>query len=267
MKKALTLLSVCALLLCCDKEDNGPAQPGIVGKWTVYEHVVDGKTEPAELAEELSYVEFRSDNTCENFSYGDYETTTGTYTLNGNRISVQREGHPLTLKIVDRSRNMMVLENGNEQVRVRRSENEPLFFLEPVLEFGAAKSRIKSLEPRELSSDYASQLHYSPSNVNELGIDYLFDTGGMKAAALYIDSECDGEQFKHFLASRYRYTGEKDGALFYTGLGFGVTVSAVDGRLSILYSPVADNAEAAVPNTTLLKAVHRPATAGSTATK
>lgn len=114
-------------------------------------------------------------------------------------------------------------------------------FMEPILEFGASKSTIKSKESRQLIKDDATGLGYSGENSAVKGVAYLFTDGKLKSAALAISYSYTGE-VASFLNERYQVVSkENDMYLFINNdvnkYNMAVSLSVENGYLMIIYMP------------------------------
>lgn len=75
-------------------------------------------------------------------------------------------------------------------------------FTEPVLEFGASKSTIKSKEKRTLLTEDATSLSFKSDKSPVQGVIYLFENGKMKSVGVFVNLSSSRET-TNFLLERY----------------------------------------------------------------
>lgn len=142
-------------------------------------------------------------------------------------------------------------ENGEAlcEVEVRAKYNT---FMEPVLDFGASKSTIKSKESRQITKDSSDGLGYSGENSAVRGVAYLFSNDKLKSAALAINYPY-AEQTANYLIERYQVVGENNGLYVFINndmdkYNMGVTLSVENRYLLIIYVPQTPKGRSAQDN-------------------
>lgn len=75
-------------------------------------------------------------------------------------------------------------------------------FTEPILDFSASKSTIKSKEKRELQREDETSLTYKPDKSPVQSVIYLFENGKMKTAGVFVNLSSSRET-TNFLLERY----------------------------------------------------------------
>lgn len=83
-------------------------------------------------------------------------------------------------------------------------------FTEPVLEFGASKSAIKSKESRTLNVEKTDNLLFNPDKSTIKGVAYLFENGEMTSAGVFVNMSSSLEA-TDFLIERYLVVGAGSG--------------------------------------------------------
>lgn len=241
MKKILLCLAVTALLAGCNKDGENEVpdvtENLIAGKWNIYEYIIDGKAETAALSDRLSYLEFDLDGVFYDYSYYYNQITQGTYTVQGNSMTINELGRALAVEITRFNHNNTTFKISGEYLGLKRSENRPLFYLEPSVKFGSTKKDIKEEELRSLNLEKPESLKYTHSNANEDALIYLFEDNRMIAAGVVISTGADMNKLAAFLTEKYGYVGKVDDYFLYQGPGYEVTVS-FDNIILVLYSNI-----------------------------
>jgi hypothetical protein len=82
---------------------------------------------------------------------------------------------------------------------------------EPILDFGASITAIKSKETRTLNGENATLLRFAGENAKLRDVRYFFDVTGLKHAMLLItETNAVVEESAKFLSERYDFLGEDD---------------------------------------------------------
>lgn len=203
MTKRLLFSFAAALLLASCKDDKGPAvitPVELAGKWSPYEYVANGQTQPVSLAEELSYWEFNADGkTYVEYDYYNNRTYKWEYSLENNVISTPDGSEMLRWPISNFTGDAFTLQNGNYLTRFRRSQNQPMVFLAPSVNFGATAAQIKQEERRAFIREDANGLGYEGSNAIEQGVAYLLENGRMSSAAVLLSLSVSAQELVNFL--------------------------------------------------------------------
>jgi hypothetical protein len=95
MKKSLAILSVVfsmLFLFSCSKDKDEPAS--IVGKWQLQSAVPNDDYGDCDYQ---GYFDIKANNTFEVYDKCEDETFSGTWTKNGNTVSVKEDGFPLSV--------------------------------------------------------------------------------------------------------------------------------------------------------------------------
>jgi hypothetical protein len=98
MKKSLAILSVVfsmLFLFSCKKDKDEPAS--LVGKWQLQAATPNDDYEACDY---LGYLEFKSNNTFEAYDECFEETFNGTYTRNGNAVTITEDGFTANATII-----------------------------------------------------------------------------------------------------------------------------------------------------------------------
>ena len=88
MKNLLLVVMFALAFVACSDDDDDWSAKDIVGKWSIYEIADNGSTEEADLDTQLSYLEFKGDNSYETYDYYTNSTIKGTYSLEGSVLTV-----------------------------------------------------------------------------------------------------------------------------------------------------------------------------------
>ena len=220
MKKLMWMVVFALACVACSKDDDYLSVGELVGKWSIYEFEENGETEPADLDTELSYWEFKSGGGCEEYDYYMNRTSKGTYSLEGDVITVTYGKEASFVKVIEMHKDRAVVEMEEEGetyiARLQRTDNEPMLYLEPVLDFGASASQIKAKERRDFKRESGGTLLYEGSNYAEDYMGYMFENGKLESAAVNLKLSTPVEDVESFLSGKYKKIGESEG-IFYWG--------------------------------------------------
>lgn len=213
--KNLFLIALIALgFVACSNDDDELSVNDFTGKWCISELEYDGKYESADVDLLLSYVEFKSDKTYEAYNYYDNSTEKGTFSLNGDDIVVTIGDESTMVTVVEMHKDWAIVqmeEDGEKfNAKLIKTNNEPLLFLEPVLDFGATTEQVKAKEKRELQREKDGNLAYYGSNKIEKYAGYIFEKGKLNAAGITLSGMTDVKQLEAFLSARYQKIGQID---------------------------------------------------------
>lgn len=214
----LVVMFVLSFVACSDDDDDW-SEKDLVGKWSIYEFVENGETEEADLETQLSYLEFKSDNSYETYDYYSNRAVKGVYALNGDAIAVELDGATEHATIIELGKNKAVVEmeeDGEKFIaHLQRTTNEQQLFLEPVLDFGATKEQVKAKERREFSKKTTDGLTFMGSNRIEDSSAYIFANGKMTSAAVLLDLyRTDAKELESYMSRKYKKQGQS-GDIFY----------------------------------------------------
>lgn len=101
----------------------------------------------------------------------------------------------------------VLLSCGNKDDNGGKTSQE-VFFIEPILNFGASRATIKEQEKQPLFGEDANGVMYQGSN-KEL-IFYLFENERLIASSIILPLSTNPEKVFDFLSSRYDIIGEMD---------------------------------------------------------
>lgn len=87
-------------------------------------------------------------------------------------------------------------------------------YIEPVLEFGASRSSVKSKESRTLTADVSLGMAYKGEKSYVNSVEYVFTDGKLSVAAVYINYS-KLEELTEFLLERYQSVTESDGTFLF----------------------------------------------------
>lgn len=217
--KNLFLIAAFALsFVACSKDDDGLSSNDLVGKWSIYEFEENGEVEPADLDTELCYWEFKSGGNCEEYDYYMNRTSKGTFSLEGDVVTVTYDGKSSGVTVLEMHKDRVVVEmedDGEKYIaRMKRTDNVPMLYLEPVLDFGASVAQIKAKERRDFDREDANTIAYKHSNYAEKSVGYTFKDGKMEAAVVILSISTPVEDVESFLSGKYEKLG-KDNDIFY----------------------------------------------------
>ena len=218
--KNLFLIAAFALsFVACSKDDDGLSSSDLVGKWSIYEFEENGEVEPVDLDTELSYWEFKTGGSCEEYNYFANITGKGTYSLKGDVITFTYDGNSseVTVLEIHKDRAVVEMEEDGEKyiARLKRTDNVPMLYLEPVLDFGASISQIKAKERRKFDSEDANAVAYKHSNSVEKNLVYTFKNGKMQGAVVMLSISTPVKDIESFLSGKYEKLGESDGIFYW----------------------------------------------------
>lgn len=137
-------------------------------------------------------------------------------------------------------------DNGEDKcaVEVKAKYNT---YADPIFEFGASKSTIKSKEKRTLDTEKAESLLFKPEKSTIGGVGYLFEDGKMNAIAINVKTSSAMEATK-FLIERYLVVGAGIGNIAGAMINnlpdkatMGITMSVESGYVLVLYIPYNKN--------------------------
>lgn len=249
MKKCLLLLPLWTVMLFagCDKDDEFLTHADISGKWMYYETIENGITKPAALPAQLGYFNFKTDGTYEEYEYYYNETITGTYTLDHNSITMS--GYDGSYELTQFEDNTVVLNIQDDYaVRLKRTDNTRMPFLEPSVNFGATRAQIKAEERRTFDEEVEVEnpvtvdkvLYFKGSSNAELAAEYDFAGDRMLVSGVYLyRPELDVDELFKFLSEKYTLAESSATHYIYFGKTYSVTVVLLEENLiGIMYYPL-----------------------------